>query len=548
MGEMLLRLIDSGVRVIEVGATDLCFARFLARRGNARFLCLAQPRAIDSGMEATAPDPVAMHVSPYTGREQLAASNAELLVLPAPMAPHLWNFWNYNHASYVAWSPGPGRAGLIGLLSLVKEVLRHRIAITAVEHLELAMGVKRTFVLVRVHERRTGWAPRYLSPIVGQGGFFETLTRRRVSYVVLRWFDRLPFSEPGEDLDLLVADEHVDAVEQLIAAMPGTIPCDVYSASGRPGTNHHGVSYFPPALAEQILARAEWWKGRYRVPSSPDHFLSLAYHAVYHKGIESGIPTREHGPQNTEPPEHDYLSALGELAQRTGIDVELTLEGLGAYLTSRGWQPPHDTMNRLARQNAWLARRLAPYAARVEAEHLGLAVFILREAACELGLCEQILAQLRAHGFMLLRHKTLDEQERERVRQGARGSNWGKGAYPRSAGGPAVVVVAQDLAPIPPRAELKELYPALSNERVRVKEVIRDQLNLHLPPDLRCNMIHSTDNAAEAIEYLTLALPEEDAELLASTRTAPGSSAHKGASCASEAVATGAATARLGSP
>jgi hypothetical protein len=374
-------------------------------------------------------------------------------------------------------------------------------------------------VLLRVRKPRTGWTPRYISPSLGVGGFLEGLEAQGVRYSVLRWFEQLPDLPAGEDLDLLVADQDVERVERVIDQYPGTIPCDLYSASGRPGTNHHGVSYFPPALAEQILSRAELWKGRYRVPSGIDHFLSLAYHAVFHKGVESGIPTRDGGPQNTGVPEHDYTSALQAIARRNGIDVELTLEGLGDYLSERGWQPPHDTMSRLARNNLWLAGRLAPLAARLEAKYPGLAVFILREAALEHGCHGEIVRALRVHGFTILGEKVLDETGQLRMRQAARGSNWGKGVYPKSAGGPAVVVAAYDPSPVAPRADTMALYPALTNERVRVKEAIRDQVNGHLAPEDRCNMLHSTDNAAEAIEYLKLAFaPDELEEMLVRVR------------------------------
>jgi hypothetical protein len=64
-----------------------------------------------------------------------------------------------------------------------------------------------------------------------------------------------------------------------------------------------------------------------------------------------------------------------------------------------------------------------------------------------------------------------------------------------------------------------------------VKEAIRDQVNGHLAPEDRCNMLHSTDNAAEAIEYLKLAFaPDELEELLVRVRVGrrSGESPHIG--------------------
>ena len=57
------------------------------------------------------------------------------------------------------------------------------------------------------------------------------------------------------------------------------------------------------------------------------------------------------------------------------------------------WRPPLDTLARLGRRNAWLARRVA----RLVAEHSnagppGLAIFLLRQRAVELGRAEEIAA------------------------------------------------------------------------------------------------------------------------------------------------------------
>ncbi len=53
-------------------------------------------------------------------------------------------------------------------------------------------------------------ARRHLPSSLGIQGFFEQLERLEVNYSVLRWFDRLPNIDPGEDIDLLVADEHAN--------------------------------------------------------------------------------------------------------------------------------------------------------------------------------------------------------------------------------------------------------------------------------------------------------------------------------------------------
>lgn len=511
----LSTLLRSGLRTIEAGATDLGLARAIARRGHARHLCLATPEACES---ATAAGDAGC-VVPYTTPRQIPANNAEVLVLSGRASRALWSFAAFWHAGYVALPLAASRDALVGVLGIAKHVLRGRVRLAGIEWLRTGPRGGRALLLARVIRRKPQGARRFVSPVLGVDGFLKALGHRGVSYVVLRWFEGLPAVDPGEDIDMLVADEHVGAVDEVLSELPGIIPCDLYSVSGLPGTDYDAMAYYPPALAERILARSREWSGGYRVPSGPDHFLSLAYHAVYHKGADSGLPTADPALERGGAPEHDYAGALASIARANGTTAELTLEGLDALLASAGWRPPHDTLVRLSLKNRWLARRLDRLVERAEAEHPGLAVFLVREEACVLGLGARVVARLRAAGFTILRERLLGDDARARVRYGVRGGNWGRGPWPRSGGGPALAIVALDESPIPPRAEAKAKYPSLSNERVLVKERIRDALNEELPPADRCNMLHSSDNASEAVEYLRLAMPDEAGEILALARS-----------------------------
>lgn len=511
----LSALLRSSLRTIEVGATDLGLARAIARRGRARYLCLATPESCESA----AADGGAARVAPYTTARQVSANNAEVLVLSGEAPRALWSISAFAHARYVVLPLAASRATVLGLLGLAKHVLRGRVTLAGVEWFAIEPRVGRALLVAKVTRPKVGGARRFVSPVLGVDGFLAALGDRAVRHVVLRWFEQLPAVDPGEDIDLLVADEHVAAVEEVMADLPGIIPCDLYSVSGLPGTDYRGMAYYPPALAEQILTRAREWGGRYRVPSGPDHFLSLAYHAVYHKGVDSGLPTIAADVTREQQPDHDYAGVLARVARENGITAELTLERLDEYLASAGWQPPYDTLARLALKNRWLARRLDHLAERAEAEHPGVTVFVVRQEACSRGLCDRIVERLRAAGFTILRERLLSEEARTRVLRGVRGGNWGKGPWPRSGGGPAFVVVALDASPIRPRAQVKEKYPGLSNERVLIKEQIRDALNDGLASDERCNMLHSSDNSTEALEYLQLAMPDEVAEILVLARS-----------------------------
>ena len=93
----------------------------------------------------------------------------------------------------------------------------------------------------------------------------------------------------------------------------------------------------------------------YRVPAAEDHFLSLAYHAVYQKGLKSGLPTRYSHLRSDGEPEHDYAGVLTQLAAATGSTVEIDMEGLSDHLTRSGWAPDDATIDKLAQHNPWVS-------------------------------------------------------------------------------------------------------------------------------------------------------------------------------------------------
>jgi hypothetical protein len=249
--------------------------------------------------------------------------------------------------------------------------------------------------------------------------------------------------------------------------------------------------------------------------------MSLAYHAVYHKGGASGLPSRSVATQAV--PEHDYAAALGALARSLRIEVPLTLEDLDEHLASEGWRPPLDTLGRLARRNAWVARRVAALVGEGAQEYRGVVVFLVRQRALELGLADEIAERLASRGFEIVLRRALAPDAAERVRLHARGGNWERGPYPRSGGPPALALVAFDPAPLPPTRDEEAEHPGLENARILAKTAIRDALNARLPAQERSNWLHSSDHAWGAREYLRLALPEALDEVLRAVRGRRGS-------------------------
>jgi hypothetical protein len=353
------------------------------------------------------------------------------------------------------------------------------------------------FLLLR---RRRDKPRRYLRPGLPLDEFFDELNRLGVRYAVLRWFETLPNVDPGEDIDILVADEDVQRLRPFLRSYlvpPATQKFDVYTAGGLSGSDFLTIPYFVPSFARDLLERTALERGRYRVPSEQDHFDSLAYHAVYHKGERSGLPADAAGEARSDEAEHDYAGVLAALARRLSIPASLTLEGLDTYLAEKGLRPPLDMLDKLSAANPWLRARVEKLWGPADAGMPGLAVFVLRERARHL--IGQLHTELLSEGFKPLETVHLAGDALSRVSAGVRGGNWGQGPWPAAGGGPFAYVVAYDLS-----QSVGEGTPEQAADRVtEVKLAIRDRLLDTLGPgERKFNPLHSSDDPRQALDYL----------------------------------------------
>jgi len=342
-------------------------------------------------------------------------------------------------------------------------------------------------------------ARRYLSPDFTLPEFFEALNERGVSYAVLRWFEDLPHVAPGEDVDILVADEDLAFVNTLLLSRPlrwGTQKFDVYTVGGLPGTDFAGVPYYAPRFARALLADAVLHKALYRVPSPEHHFQSLAYHAVYHKGLASGLQDGTNPSEVPQPSDHDYAAVLAELGRRLGESVSPTLDALDGYLAEHGLRPPLDTLERLEPRNPWIREHFLSKQSAVEPVWQGLAVFVLRDLAA--GAVDVALGELDQQGFEVLDVLQLDAEQREAASHRLRGGNWERGPWPVSGGAPHSYVVAYDVA-----ARVRPDDGTLTNQRIpEAKAAVRLAILRGVAADERFNPVHSSDNPAQALDYL----------------------------------------------
>ncbi|MBV9527500.1 MAG: serine/threonine protein kinase [Sphingomonas sp.] len=340
---------------------------------------------------------------------------------------------------------------------------------------------------------------RYLPQGVSVDEFLTKLTEVGANYAVLRWFESLPAVDAGEDIDLLVSDEDLSILETMLSPyplFPATQPVDLYSISGMRGTDYRGVPYFPKKLSLRILENAILIHGKYRVPAPRDHFQSLAFHAVYHKGEASGLPlSRTEGATVTNA-DHDYLATLKRVRRQAGERADLTLQGLDRYLARKGLRPAGDLLERYQTRNAWLRGKLRGERRDIGAA-AGLIAFVVRDRA--LPYADEAAAMIDRHGFEVLHVISLTEDEKARVGARVRGGNWGRGPFPESGGEPAAIILACDFRYRPVTAEDGQV---VNDNATLTKYAIRDLIHSRVPRSERFNPMHSTDNGWQSLECL----------------------------------------------
>ncbi len=495
---------------IEIGLHDADVALSLRGEGYTKYLGVSARLECIERIQAAHPV-LADHVTFARRRKLALRNNAEVLILSGRQALCWWRFDFVRHAKSVAWRLSFNPLCLWALVGCMYHVLLRRCGWPRIATLRTPNGKSRRLLVSRILRRRLGRreSMHFIPHAPGIRGLFEQFASRQVKYVVLRWFDDLPAIKPGQDVDMLVADDSLKAVLEVLYSQPGIQPCDVYSESGLPRSDYFGTSYYPPPMARRILEGAVSHKNVCCVPSPSHYFHSLAYHSVYHKGRRSGLPCGETGLRPKREPAHDYRGILQKMASELGIDAEISLEGLHAYLQESGWGPSADLIARLAAgcpANRWLqilAQRLAP-----DVQHQGLCVFALRHEAVRRGFQNAMLQMIRARGFEIMAVKGLSLAEMEAAAARSRGGNWSAGPYKCSGGPPAVAVVAYDRAPIRPSGKQRRKFPQRTNARIFVKEEIRDFVISKLPAGEEFNALHSSDHAAEAWHLVEVLAPE----------------------------------------
>lgn len=448
-------------------------------------------------------------------RKIVLLNNADVLILSGTSAANLWRYRRVRHAQYVAWSPCLSWSVLFGMLGWLVRFLAGQyrcLKLVKCQH----QGVSRYLLVSEVKRVKRCYhsALHFIPHRMGLSGLFRRFDKQDVKYAVLRWFESLPKIQPGEDIDLLISDESHQKVLQILESGPGIMSCDVYTQSGLPRTDYSQASYFPPHLAGRILENRVLYRNVCFVPDRRNHFHSLAYHAVYHKGARSGLAGAEQFKKRRQRANRNYAMTLRNMAKKLHIEVDVSLLGLHRYLTEQGWAPPSDLIGRLsafAPRNRWLAWLAAQNrVSKID----NLTTFVVREEAYRRGFLPLIVSRIKDAGFQVLNVKTLSHDE---IRLGApqtRGGNWGPGPKDHQGGKPAAVLVAYDPRPMTPTRRQKKRFPRVTNARQFVKDEIRNEINRQLPVQEQVNALHSTDYGSEALHFVRVFAPELEQELI----------------------------------
>jgi hypothetical protein len=162
---------------------------------------------------------------------------------------------------------------------------------------------------------------------------------------------------------------------------------------------------------------------------------------------------------------------------------------------------------RLARRNRWVRSLLRHSGSTADVDDK-IAVFLLREEGMRRGGVERASDLIAKYGFQILSTRAFDERMSSTIARSLRGGNWGRGPWPISGGPPVAAIIAYDPSPITPSRRDKKRFPFIANARLLCKEKLRDAFNEGFARDQHCNVIHSSDNGREAMDYLRIIMPD----------------------------------------
>jgi len=369
----------------------------------------------------------------------------------------------------------------------------------------------RYWLILAIWKRRAKKRQRPHIKIGNIPDFFRQLNSLKVSYIVMRYFEDIPLTKEQElnktsgDVDILADAECLLNICKAVACHPGKVKLDLHSNRLVLGTDIKRYTYYPPVMSKELLDSRILSKEGIYCPDDKRYLYSLAYHAVYHKGLTSGIPAGlPDMPDPTTNPKHDIASKLSELAEKAGeeLPAELTLLTLHDWLKQRDWSMPYDLLPRWPGRTPVL-EALFQRETNILKKDLGkicsICIYFLREDAIKAGISDEIIHFLEEQ-YIIWEIVNLSPEQQLRVMRQTRGGDWSKRKKLRLYL-PEVAIVCHGKIPLPFSGD-KAISPECNtpNPNIVFKRALRDKLK-HKYPDA-VDFMHGSDNDLEAMAYI----------------------------------------------
>lgn len=326
----------------------------------------------------------------------------------------------------------------------------------------------------------------------------KMLNQHQISYVLLRGFptrERLRSKTTQEDFDVLTSALSIKKILMIAALVPGKVPVDIYFDMHPSVQGYH---YYPPILAQQILASRITHLDGYAVPDTLHHFLSLAYHVVYHKGLNADLLQ----PLEETVFKSKHYETLKELGDHSDVkfDGTYTLLSLHEFLKKYQFNMAFDLLKKWPVRHPLLALLYEIERKKLEAmspEYFPLA-FVIRSDAGHQGhdsVLEMISEKLEISQIV----KIGEDQIRD-LSIGSRGGNWverqRKNYYHVQ---PTHIITCHF-------GSYDLINRFCENKLPELKKMIRDKVNQKYPHTTRKQRyaIHGADDLWESLDYLRI--------------------------------------------
>ena len=353
--------------------------------------------------------------------------------------------------------------------------------------------------------------------------FYKKLNAENIQYVVLRWFEEMPFSSLEEqhyskDIDHLIAAGNLGSVCRIASTQPGPISVDFYTDTGERGGAYLRMPYYMPCLAETILTRRVQLSTGAWIPCPDDALLSFLYHLIYHKGLKSGIPFGLNFPTESSPGK-DYLKEARRLADLAGIALPepVNLLALHDFLKAHEWSMALDLMPRWQDQHTAI-KAIYSLEKKQNDELLeyvqDITIFVVRQDPIGIEGLNLIRRRIEER-FMILNDVILSPEAQKRLINRTRGGDWTNKGWTsvnkptqaficRSAGNSSALTLNMSAA------KIKRRYPQITTTDVLIKRAIRIEVAQIAGLGKNCNVLHSTDNPLEALAALQAIYGEKE--------------------------------------